>query len=138
MAAEKNKNITVFGPETEFNGTLEFTDNLIITGKFNGTIKATGALEINKTAECNVDSMSAESIVVSGKINGDIEGRERVELCNGSKVIGNIKTSRIRIADKVEFDGQITMIKEIPEGDIFKNTSAEYKNALIIESKEAH
>ena len=137
MANEKKENITVFGQQTEFNGTLEFTDNLIITGKFTGTIKATGSLEINKTASCQVDRMSAESIVVSGKIEGDIEGKERVELCNGSKVKGNIKTARLRIADKVEFEGQVEMLSDVPETDIFSVASAEYKNALHVESTEA-
>ena len=34
------KNITVFGSETEFDGTLEFRDSLVITGKFSGKIIA--------------------------------------------------------------------------------------------------
>lgn len=137
MASEKN-NLTVLGQQTEFNGVLEFTDNLVITGKFNGSIKATGDLEINKTAVCKVDKMTAESIVVSGKIEGDIEGKERVELCNGSKVKGNITTSRLRIADKVEFEGQVEMIDQVPDTDIFSVASQEFRNALKIETKEAH
>ena len=37
MAEDKQKkNLTVFGQETEFDGVLEFTDNLVITGKFKG------------------------------------------------------------------------------------------------------
>ena len=40
--AEKNeiekKNITVFGEETEFDGVLEFSDRLVITGKFSGSL----------------------------------------------------------------------------------------------------
>ncbi|MFA6936706.1 MAG: polymer-forming cytoskeletal protein [Treponema sp.] len=138
MAKEKEENITVFGKETEFDGTLEFTDNLIITGKFNGTIKATGSLEIEKSAVCNVDKMSAESIVVSGDITGNIEAKERVELCNGSKVKGDIRTARLRIGDDVEFEGQISMIDEVPDVDIFNVASAEFKNALIMKSDEAH
>ena len=55
--SEDKKNVTVFGRETEFTGTVEFTDNLIITGKFNGTIKSSGDLEIEKTAICKVDSI---------------------------------------------------------------------------------
>lgn len=137
MAKEKSGNVTVFGEETEFDGSLEFTDNLVITGKFNGTIKATGALEIDKTAVCTVDKMSAESILVSGKITGNIEGRERVELCNGSKVQGDIRTARLRVGENVEFDGQVSMIEEIPDVDIFSVASSEYKNALIMKSDEA-
>jgi len=138
MAKEKDGNVTVFGKETEFDGTLEFTDKLIITGKFNGSIKATGSLEIEKTATCNVDKMSAESIIVSGEITGNIEANERVELCNGGKVKGDIRTARLRIGENVEFEGQVSMIEEIPDVDIFSVASAEFKNALIMKSDEAH
>lgn len=138
MEKEKKGNMTVFGQETEFDGSLEFTDSLVITGKFKGEIKATGSLEIDKTAVCEVDKMTADSIVVLGKVDGNIEGKNRVELCNGSKVHGDIRTARLRIGDNVEFDGQVSMIDEIPETDLFSVASAEYKNALIMKTNEAH
>lgn len=134
---KETTNVTVFGQETEFDGVLEFTDNLIITGKFKGTIKATGTLEIDKTAECEVDTMAASSVVVSGKVKGNIEGTERVELCNGSSVSGDIKTSRLRIADNVDFVGQVSMIEGEPSGDIFTLASEEFKSALVLKSTEA-
>ena len=130
-------NVTIFGQETQFEGNLEFTDNLVITGKFHGTIKATGNLEIEKTAECEVDSMKANSIVISGKVKGNIEAKDRVELCKGSKVKGDISTSRLRIGDNVEFEGKITMLNEIPESDIFDVASNEYKNSLLMKLNEA-
>ena len=34
MASNTNGNLTIFGQETEFDGVLDFTDNLVITGKF--------------------------------------------------------------------------------------------------------
>ena len=41
----KEKNITILGTETDFTGELTFRDNLVITGKFHGSINATGASE---------------------------------------------------------------------------------------------
>lgn len=135
--SKENGNLTVFGQETEFDGVLEFTDSLVITGKFHGTIKATGDLEIDRSAVCDVDVMNAESIVVSGKVTGRIEASERVELCSGSRVKGDIKTARIRISDNVEFEGQVSMLSEVPDIDIFSVASAEYKDALIKKADEA-
>lgn len=135
--SKENGNLTVFGQETEFDGILEFTDSLVITGKFHGTIKATGDLEIDRSAVCDVDVMNAESIVVSGKVTGRIEASERVELCSGSQVKGDIKTARIRISDNVEFEGQVSMLSEVPDIDIFSVASAEYKDALIKKTDEA-
>lgn len=135
--SKENGNLTVFGQETEFDGVLEFTDSLVITSKFHGTIKATGDLEIDRSAVCDVDVMNAESIVVSGKVTGRIEASERVELCSGSRVKGDIKTARIRISDNVEFEGQVSMLSEVPDIDIFSVASAEYKDALIKKTDEA-
>ncbi|WP_443739772.1 bactofilin family protein [Treponema sp.] len=135
--SKENGNLTVFGQETEFDGVLEFTDSLVITGKFHGTIKATGDLDIDRSAVCDVDVMNAESIVVSGKVTGRIEASERVELCSGSRVKGDIKTARIRISDNVEFEGQVSMLSEVPDIDIFSVASAEYKDALIKKTDEA-
>ncbi len=137
MAKNTSGNLTVFGQETEFDGVLEFTDNLVITGKFHGTINSTGNLEIEKTAVCDVVKMKANSVVVSGTVTGDIETVDRIELCNGSSVTGDMKTARLRIADNVEFEGQITMLDEVPDTDIFSVATEEFKKSLNIQSDDA-
>ena len=137
MADEKQKkNLTVFGQETEFDGVLEFTDSLVITGTFNGAINATGDLEIEKDAVCTVKKMTAHSIVISGTVTGDIDADERVEMCSGSVVRGDVKTARIRIAEDVEFEGQISMIDKEPDVSLFSVASDEYKNALVLKSDD--
>ncbi len=129
-------NVTILGQETDFEGVMEYTDNLVVTGKFRGTIKSLGALEIDKAAVCEVKKITAKSVVIAGHVTGDVEGLEHVELCNGSKLKGNIRTSTLRIGDNVEFEGQIQMMDEIPDIDIFSVASDEYKNALILKSNE--
>ncbi|MCR5612387.1 polymer-forming cytoskeletal protein [Treponema sp.] len=133
MEGEK-RNFTVLGSETEFDGVLEFTDDLKINGRFSGTIIAEGNLEIDKGATCNVDKMSANSIIISGTVTGDIEAVERVEMCSGSKVKGNVTTARLRIADNVDFEGQVTMLDKEPDVDLFSVASEEFKQSLILKS----
>ena len=137
--AEKNeiekKNITVFGEETEFDGVLEFSDRLVITGKFNGKINApAGDLEIDKNAVCKVDKIDVNSIIISGEVRGDINAAERVEICAGSKVESNITTARIRIANNVEFSGDVNTLDKEPDVDLFSVASSEFKQAMIIHS----
>ena len=136
--AEK-KNITVFGTETEFDGVLEFRDRLVITGKFNGTIYApTGDLEIAKNAECNVDSIQVNSAVISGNVSGAVAAKERIEICSGSRVFSDISAARLRIANNVDFNGQVTMLEEEPEVDLFSVASEGFKQALIVKSGLPH
>ena len=121
--------------ETEFDGVLEFSDRLVITGKFSGKINAPeGDLEVAKNAVCKVDKIDANSIIVSGEVSGDMNAAERVEICSGSKVSGNITTARIRIANNVEFSGDVNMLDKEPEVDLFSVASSEYKQAMIIHS----
>ena len=134
-AKEKaTRTLTVFGTETEFEGILEFTDDLVIAGKFHGKITATGNLEIARTAHCAVEKISAHSIIISGSVTGDIEAENSVELCKGGALTGNITTPRIRIDSHTEFDGQITMLEKMPETNLFASSSKEYKEAMVLHS----
>ncbi len=139
--AENNENekhnITVFGTETEFDGVLEFKDRLVITGKFTGKIVApTGDLEIAKNAECNVESINVNSLVISGSVKGNLNASERIEICAGSSVNSDITTARLRIANNVDFNGQVSMIEEEPDVDLFSVASNEYKQALVTKGED--
>lgn len=128
----EKKNITVFGTETEFDGVLEFKDRLVITGKFTGNIYAPqGDLEIAKNAECNVESINVNSLVIGGNVSGTLTAKDRIEICSGSKVFSDISAARLRIANNVDFNGQVTMLDEEPEVDLFSVASKEYKQALV-------
>ena len=78
--------------------------------------------------------MSANSIVISGKVSGNISAPERIELCAGCTVKGMLETGRLRIADNVDFDGQVSMIDSVPDIDLFSVVSEEYKQGLILKS----
>ena len=49
------KATTTFGKETDFNGTLRFTDSLKIEGKFTGKIDSSGRLFIGEGATIKAD-----------------------------------------------------------------------------------
>ena len=52
----------------------------------NGTMK--GIITIDKNAECTVETIDANSIVICGNVKGDMNAGERVEICSGSVVEG--------------------------------------------------
>lgn len=131
MAKNKNQvNLTVFGEETSFSGNLEYTDSLIITGKFEGTITSTGTLEIAKTAVCKVDSMSANDITIAGTVKGNVFAKSKLEMTSGSNIEGDVTTKKLRIADNVDFKGKVSMFEKTPNVDIFSVTASEYKEAV--------
>lgn len=125
----KEGNVTVLGQKTEFVGDLEFSDNLVITGRFEGKIESSGNLKIDKTARCQVSRITADSIFVAGEVDGDLIANSKIEIASGSRVVGDIFALRLRIDDNVDFHGQVTMLDAAPDVDLFSLTAAEYKKA---------
>lgn len=131
---ERERDVTVLGEKTRFSGVLSFTEELHIAGKFDGTIDAKGSLTVKKGAICTVDFVRAASIIVEGRITGDLAAADRVEMRSGSSVSGNVTTSRLRIADKVDFEGSVEMIRSDTAGfDIFSHRSESLKKHLASE-----
>lgn len=132
MADNPSRNFTSLGKETSFNGTLEFSDDLTILGKFTGTIKSTGNLRIAKGAVCNADIITANSVIIFGQVSGDITAKNQIELCDGSKIKGNLTSGRVRIGENVEYTGAVSMLKEEPSVDIFSVASDDFKKSLVM------
>lgn len=131
---QKAKNVTVLGSETQFSGIMQFKDELIITGKFDGTIEAEGHLEVDKRAQCSVDSATAVSIIISGQVTGNLTAQDRVEMKSGSRIIGNVKAGKIRIEDNVDFQGKVSMLESISDNDVFSMSTSDYKESLLADS----
>lgn len=123
----KERNITVLGRETVFDGVMQFSETLQIDGKFTGSIDSTGVLIISKTAECRVQYIKAASITVEGSVVGSLSAADKVDLRSAASVRGNITTGRIRIADKVLFEGSVRMMR---------NSSLAEKNLFLINSEQ--
>ena len=127
----EGETVTVFGPETSFEGVLRFKETLHIRGRFKGTIEATGALIVEKDAEVETDRISVASLVISGKVSGTINALDKVEMLTGSVVKGDVVTSRLRIADGVLFEGRCTMTGIDGDVEIFARPTAEIKKELL-------
>ena len=127
---EPERDITVLGEKTRFEGFLKFSEELHIAGTFNGTIDALGALVIKKGASCSADYVTAASIVVDGQVSGDMTAGDRIEIRSGGSVPGNLTTSRLKIADGVSFEGQVEMIRPNADIDLFSSRPDMLKDQL--------
>lgn len=97
---------------------MHFTDSLKINGNFEGEIISTGFLYVEQGAVIKAD-IQVDSIVIAGVVHGDITASNHVEMLSGGQVYGNVRTSRLRIADNVVFRGKCEMIKDPRTVDIF-------------------
>lgn len=104
--------ITTLGPETSFSGKLKFDESLKICGSFDGEIDAKGILFIDEPATVNARLIKASSIIVSGQVRGDMEAVDKIEMLPSARVYGTVRTTKLRIADGVIFEGRCEMIRD--------------------------
>ena len=119
---------TTLGKETFFNGTMRFTESLKIDGKFEGAIESSGYLYIEEGAEVTAD-IKVRSVVVGGIVHGNIEATEKLEMLSTGQVFGDVRTSKLKIADGVVFEGKCEMIRDPGTVDIFSDNVEKLKTS---------
>jgi cytoskeletal protein CcmA (bactofilin family) len=126
----KQRSPVVLAKTAVFNGVLRFTKPVCIQGKFTGSIDAKGELTVDKGAVIDADKINVLSISVFGRVSGNIFAEDKVDLCTGAEVSGDISARKLRIADGVLFEGQCSMIDAEKDIDIFSHSQDEIKDEL--------
>lgn len=117
MAKENGPNIdesmvdTVLAEDIDFQGVMKFSKSLMIKGKFDGEIDASGHLIIGPNAVAKA-TIKAAVLTNYGQIIGNVEGTERVELLNNAKLTGDIKTPEVYIDNGCLFNGNCAMVEK--------------------------
>ena len=120
---------TTLGTKTFFNGTLRFQDSLKILGRCEGRIESKGTLKVESGAEV-IAEVRVGSIVIGGTIKGNVEAVHQVEILPTGKVIGNIRTAALKMADGVVFEGKVEMLKNADVIDVFSANPTQLKQSL--------
>jgi len=108
--------LTAAGPATiakslEIKGEVICSESLYIDGKVEGAISLPGGrVTVSRDAQVTA-SISAREVVILGKIRGDIDASDRVDIRNGSSLIGNVTAQRISIGYCAFFKGSMQISK---------------------------
>ncbi|KGM43898.1 hypothetical protein S1OALGB6SA_2391 [Olavius algarvensis spirochete endosymbiont] len=95
---------TILAEDLSFVGEISFTKELMIKGRFNGKIRASGDLYIGPRADVEAE-IEAASVYVRGRVKGSIKANSRVELQDEAEVIGDITAPKIVMDTGCRFDG---------------------------------
>ncbi len=126
---------TRIGKDAQLKGTLRFSSNLKISGRFEGTIDAKGFLFIEEGALIKAEVL-AEEVVIAGEVHGNVEAKRGIELLPGSHVYGNLKAATLRIADGVIFEGKCEMIRNVEEIDVFSSVLKDLRRSIRLSDEE--
>ena len=91
--------------EVSIDGDLSFRNELVIDGKVNGKINATGALIVGKSARIRGE-VRVRSVTVQGTIEGNVFASERCVLEPGATLRGDIESPSLALDENASFLGR--------------------------------
>ncbi|HEY0794731.1 MAG TPA: polymer-forming cytoskeletal protein [Acidisarcina sp.] len=99
------------GKSVQIRGEVKGSEDLIVDGEVEGTITLTESkLTIGPNARVNAN-VSARDVVILGKLNGSVLATGKVELRQGSHLIGDITAGRLSIEENAVFSGKVDLVQ---------------------------
>jgi cytoskeletal protein CcmA (bactofilin family) len=99
---------TVIGAGITIEGEVTSDEDVVVQGTLKGKLSTKDAVSIEHGGVVEAD-ISGGPVAVGGTVTGNITSTDRVDLQTGAKVIGNVKATRITIADGAQFKGNVDM-----------------------------
>ena len=104
LGPDNGEATSIIGENSMLDGTFEVTGNLRVDGKFTGKLRVTETLVVGKNGLVDA-KVEARNAVVAGTIKGDLNASEKITLQSGSRLEGEMVTSRLVIEEGVSFQG---------------------------------
>jgi len=102
------KVVTVIGQGTQVTGDIRSKGTIRIEGAVSGRISCDDTIVIHETGQVKADLIAAQ-IVIGGTVQGNVFAKERLEVTTKGKLVGDIASPRVSIAEGVLFEGNCVM-----------------------------
>ena len=99
---------SVIGSSIVIDGEISGDEGLIVQGTIKGRVQVSGGVFVENSGQLEAD-VEAESVEVGGSLIGNVVANSRVEIKAEGKIVGDVKSPRILIADGALFKGNIDM-----------------------------
>jgi len=106
MASVNGEYPTVIGADARIKGELYFDKGVQIEGTFEGEIKSKGSLAIAEGAKVHAN-IEAANLRLDGECKGNVQVTEKLQLMATARMEGDLRTSRLEIADGAIFVGNV-------------------------------
>ena len=98
------------GSNAHFKGEMNVKGTLRLDGAIEGCVNADRVI-LSETALVKGDIV-AQKIIIGGRVEGNLRAQELVEIQSKGKVLGEIFTDKLSVAEGAEFNGKIQMKSE--------------------------
>ena len=100
----------VIGKSVEIRGEVKGNEDLVVDGHVEGTITLSDSrLTVGPNANVQAN-VAARDVVVLGTLTGNITATGRVELRQGSQLLGDIRAARLSIEENANFSGKVDLV----------------------------
>lgn len=115
MKRRKNQSMvdTIISQDTVIEGKVLHPSSLRIDGKVYGEIQCDGDVYIGKDGYVE-PKLKGKNIIVAGEIKGEVYSTEKVHIQPNGKLTGDVTTKGIVIEDKGIFNGNCTIMDDVP------------------------
>jgi cytoskeletal protein CcmA (bactofilin family) len=101
---------TVIGETMSVHGKIFSKDQLQMNGELEGELELESTLTIGPKGKVTA-TVKAKEVIVSGALLGNVDAIDRVVLCKGANLVGDVKTAGIIIEDGAYFKGGIDITR---------------------------
>jgi cytoskeletal protein CcmA (bactofilin family) len=98
----------VIGAKTQIKGEITGSENLVVEGLVEGTIRITGDLRVAPGGVVKA-TVTAQSVLIAGELVGDCHATHRTEIQASGRLTGNIRAPRVVIIEGATFRGNSDM-----------------------------
>ena len=99
---------TIIGHGITIEGEITSDEEVVVAGTVRGKLTAEASVVIESGAVVEAD-IGAASLSVGGSVTGNVTATDRVDLLGGGRLVGDVKASRVTIADGASFKGNVDM-----------------------------
>lgn len=109
VQAGAHEGASIVGESLHFKGELSVSEDLVIEGTVEGSIKQDKASLTVMPKGRLIANVDATTIFVEGSVKGDLHATESVKVRKGGEVEGNIIAPSISIEEGATFNGSVEM-----------------------------
>lgn len=98
----------VIGSSIVIDGEINGDEDLVVQGTVKGRISLKESLYVENSGVVEAD-IETKNVEISGSVIGNIRASDKVEIKSDGRMVGDIKSPRILIADGASFKGNVDM-----------------------------
>lgn len=111
---------TMIGQGTLIEGNVKGINSLLINGTITGNVSTEMTIRVGTTGIIK-GNVKANSALIGGVIEGDLDAQESAVLGPKSRLLGDLKTARLKIEEGATFEGRSVMLSKNGNSDSDEN-----------------